>query len=102
MIVRRTGSLRDGAYVGFGSRLCENSFVQQSREISTSQNALYSIIFVCGRVRGPPKTKWTYVFTQPYMDTARLAKLIFDVTPQRGTGCSLISGLVMQAEACGP
>jgi hypothetical protein len=24
------------------------------------------------------------------------------VTPQRGTGCSLISGLVMQAEACGP
>jgi hypothetical protein len=27
-------------------------------------------------VRGPPKTKWTYVFTQPYMDTARFAKLI--------------------------
>jgi hypothetical protein len=24
------------------------------------------------------------------------------VMPQRGTGCSLISGLVMQAEACGP
>ena len=26
----------------------------------------------------------------------------FDVMPQRGTGCSLISGLVMQAEACWP
>jgi hypothetical protein len=26
----------------------------------------------------------------------------FDVMPQRGTGCSLISGLVMQAEACRP
>jgi hypothetical protein len=26
----------------------------------------------------------------------------FDVMPQRGAGCSLISGLVMQAEACGP
>jgi hypothetical protein len=40
--------------------------------------------------------------THPYMDTARFAKLIFDVMPRRGTGCSLISGLVMQAEACGP
>jgi len=36
------------------------------------------------------------------MDTARFAKLILCVMPQRGTGCSLISGLVMQAEACGP
>jgi len=36
------------------------------------------------------------------MDTARLAKLIFVWKPQRGTGCSLISGLVVQAEACGP
>src|SRR5512135_720432 len=26
----------------------------------------------------------------------------FDVVPQQGTGCSLIFGLDMQAEACGP
>ena len=26
----------------------------------------------------------------------------FEVMSQRGTGCSLISGLIMQAEACGP
>jgi hypothetical protein len=41
------------------------------------------------------------VFTRPYMDTARFAKVIFDVTLRHGTGCSLISGLMMQAEACG-
>jgi LysR family transcriptional regulator, low CO2-responsive transcriptional regulator len=39
---------------------------------------------------------------QAYMDTARFAKLILHVMPQRSTGCSLISGLVVQTEACGP
>jgi len=62
----------------FGStRLCENSENSRDLEKSTLQIDPVSTIATRGGVGRPLKTRFEEVFTQPYMDTARFAKLIF-------------------------
>jgi hypothetical protein len=41
-------------------------------------------------------------FSHSLIWTPPVCQVDFSVMPQRSTGCSLISGLVVQAEACGP
>ena len=60
----------------FGPRLCKNASAGRGAEKSTAQIALYSTIVTYGGVRGPLKSFPKCVFTRPYMDTARFAKLI--------------------------
>ena len=54
-------------------------------------------VCLCGPDAGASKQ-----FSHGLIWTPPRCQAEFCVTPQLGTGCSLISGLVMQAEACGP
>jgi len=73
--LRRRRSLAGNVF--FGSRLCENASAKRATLKSISQFALYSTIDPSGIPKRPPKTRSFRVFTRPYMDTARFAKLIF-------------------------
>jgi hypothetical protein len=57
-------------------RLCQNVRRCRSVEKSTHQNALYPLRGTSGGVKWHPKTAEFRVLTQPFMDTARFAKLI--------------------------
>ena len=62
--------------VRFGSSLCENSTILPNAQTSTAQIALYSILSIRVIVEDLPNGIAIWVFTRPYMDTARFAKQI--------------------------
>jgi len=55
---------------------CENSNILPDVQTSTAQIARYSILSNGVMVADLPNGIAIWVFTQPYMDTARFAKLI--------------------------
>jgi len=59
-------------------------------------------LFPVGRGFDTPESRPQTRFYTALYGHRPVCQADFDVMPQRGTGCSLISGLVMQAEACGP
>ncbi len=72
-----------------------------SRNIDLSERAVFDY-FRVRKGKKTPENEMGVCFHTALYGHRPVCQADFDVMPQRGTGCSLISGLVMQAEACGP